>query len=74
VEGELQRTVGENLRAYRKARDLSQEDFADVLGVHRTYMGGIERGERNLTLKSVEKIAEQLDLDPLVLLTSGSQS
>ena len=45
----------------------------EVLGVHRTYMGGIERGERNLTLKSVEKIAGKLDLDPLVLLTPGSQ-
>lgn len=73
VEGELQRIVGENLRAYRKARDLSQEDFADVLGVHRTYMGGIERGERNLTLQSVEKIAGKLDLEPLALLTSDGQ-
>lgn len=74
VEGELQRIVGENLRAYRKARDLSQEDFADVLGVHRTYMGGIERGERNLTLQSVEKIAGKLDLEPLALLTPDGQS
>jgi transcriptional regulator with XRE-family HTH domain len=72
VEGELQRIVGENLRAYRKARDLSQEDFADVLGVHRTYMGGIERGERNLTLQTVEKIAGTLGLEPLVLLSPSS--
>lgn len=69
VEGELQRTFGENLRAYREARELSQETFADVLGIHRTYMGGIERGERNLTLQSVERIAGKLDLAPLVLLT-----
>ena len=68
MEGELQRTVGHNLQAYRRARGLSQEAFADVLGVHRTYMGGIERGERNLTLKSLERIADRLDLDPLVLL------
>jgi transcriptional regulator with XRE-family HTH domain len=39
-----------------------------VLGVHRTYMGGIERGERNLTLKSVERIAQRLAMDPLDLL------
>jgi transcriptional regulator with XRE-family HTH domain len=70
VEGDLQRTVGRNLRAYRQVRGLSQEAFADVLGVHRTYMGGIERGERNLTLKSVERIASQIDLDPLALLGS----
>ncbi len=68
MEGDLQRTVGRNLRAYRKTKSLSQEDFADELGVHRTYMGGIERGERNLTLKSLERIAGQLDVDPLALL------
>ena len=68
MEGELQRTVGRNLRAYRETRGLSQEAFADVLGVHRTYMGGIERGERNLTLRSLERIAERLELDPTMLL------
>lgn len=68
MEGDLQRNVGRNLRAYRQARGLSQEAFADVLEVHRTYMGGIERGERNLTLKSVERIADRLELDPLALL------
>lgn len=68
MEGELQRTVGRNLRAYRKARGLSQEAFADMLGYHRTYMGGIERGERNLTLKSVERIAERVGVDPRALI------
>jgi transcriptional regulator with XRE-family HTH domain len=68
VEGDLQRTVGRNLRAYREGQGLSQEAFADELGVHRTYMGAIERGERNLTLKSLERIAGRLDLDPLSLL------
>ena len=68
MEGDLQRTVGRNLRAYRKTKGLSQEDFADELGVHRTYMGGIERGERNLTLKSLERIAGQIGLDPLALM------
>lgn len=68
MEGDLQRSFGRNLRAYRKARGLSQEVFADVLGVHRTYMGGVERGERNLTLKSVERLAARIDVDPLVLV------
>jgi transcriptional regulator with XRE-family HTH domain len=68
VVGELQRTVGRNLRAWRESRGLSQEAMADVLGVHRTYYGGVERGERNLTLKSVEKLAERLEVDPLGLL------
>jgi transcriptional regulator with XRE-family HTH domain len=71
VEGDLQRVVGRNLRAYRKARGLSQEAFADVLGVHRTYMGSVERGERNLTLQTVERLAGLLDVEPLALLQRG---
>lgn len=68
MEGDLQRVLGANLRRYRRARGLSQEAFADVVGVHRTYMGGLERGERNLTLRSVERLAAQLGVEPLALL------
>lgn len=70
MEGDLQITFGRNLRAHRLERGLSQEDFAEVIGVHRTYMGGVERGERNLTLRSVERIAARIDVDPVVLLTA----
>jgi transcriptional regulator with XRE-family HTH domain len=73
MEGDLQRTVGHNLRAYRQRIGLSQEALADELGVHRTYLGGLERGERNLTLKSLERIAEHLGLDPLALLKQPSR-
>ena len=66
--GELQRRLGANLRAERLARGLSQEAFADVLGVHRTYMGGLERGERNVTLQTIERLAERLGVDPAGLL------
>lgn len=69
MEGDLQRRLGRNLRAWREERGLSQEAFADVVGVHRTYMGGVERGERNLTLRSVERLAETLGVDPVELLT-----
>jgi transcriptional regulator with XRE-family HTH domain len=68
MEGDLQRTFGRNLRAYRQARGLSQEAFAEILKVHRTYMGGVERGERNLTLQTIERLAKQIDEDPLSLL------
>ncbi|QPR40771.1 helix-turn-helix domain-containing protein [Brevibacterium casei] len=69
MEGELQRVVGENLRRHRLRLGLSQEAFAERLGVHRTYMGGVERGERNLTLKTVERLAETIGVQPLSLLT-----
>ena len=63
AEGDLQKKVGRNIRSYRQRRGLSQEAFAEVLGVHRTYMGGLERGERNLTLRSWERIAEQMGVE-----------
>ena len=68
VEGDLQRRLGRNLRAYRLAKGLSQEAFADLLGVHRTYIGGLERGERNVTLRTVERLASRLGADPSGLL------
>lgn len=68
AEGDLQKRVGANLRRYRLDHGMSQEEFADVVGVHRTYMGGLERGERNLTLKSLERLADILDMDPVMLL------
>jgi len=68
MEGDLQRTIGQNLRAYRRDRGLSQEAFAEMLGIHRTYMGSVERGERNLTLRSVERIAARIEEEPLALL------
>jgi transcriptional regulator with XRE-family HTH domain len=71
AKGDLQSVVGENLRAYRRARGVNQEDFADRLGLHRTYLGDIERGKRNLSLQKVELFAELLGLEPLSLLTPG---
>lgn len=68
MEGDLQRALGRNLRRYRQERGLSQEAFADLVGVHRTYMGGLERGERNLTLRSVERIAAVIQVEPMDLL------
>jgi transcriptional regulator with XRE-family HTH domain len=68
VEGQLQRTVGRNIRRLRRERGLSQEELADEIGVHRTFMGGVERGERNLTLQTLERLAERLGVDPVSLL------
>ncbi|HXM86374.1 MAG TPA: helix-turn-helix transcriptional regulator [Solirubrobacteraceae bacterium] len=70
MEGQLQRAFGENLRAHRKRAGISQEAFAQQLEIHRTYLGGIERGERNLTLNVVERLAARVKLDPLELLSA----
>lgn len=68
MEGQLQKIVGRNLRRYRLERGFSQEAFADHMGVHRTYMGAVERGERNLTLRTLERLAEFIGVNPLELL------
>jgi transcriptional regulator with XRE-family HTH domain len=68
AEVDLQLIVGLNLAKVRKARGLSQEELADELQFHRTYLGAVERGERNLTLKSVERLADKLGVGPLHLL------
>jgi transcriptional regulator with XRE-family HTH domain len=68
VAGVLQQRLGRNLRRLRTERGWSQEAFADELAVHRTYVGGLERGERNASLQVVEWLAESLGVDPLDLL------
>ena len=67
-EGELQMVVGENLRRVRHAMGHSQESFGEHVGWHRTFVGSVERGERNLTLRTIERIAIQLEVDPLLLI------
>ncbi len=64
----LARTFGMNVRRCRKARGLSQEALADAVGLAPTYVGQIERGQRNPTLKVVEDFARVLKTDPLQLL------
>jgi transcriptional regulator with XRE-family HTH domain len=54
---------GTNVQKYRKERQLSQEKLAELAGLHRTYIGMIERAEKNITLCSIEKIARALDLE-----------
>jgi len=68
MEGQLQRIVGRNLRRHREEQGYSQEAFAERMGVHRTYFSSVERGERNLTLQTLEKIADFLGVDPRTLL------
>lgn len=54
---------GNNVRRIRKQKSLSQEELADLAGLHRTYIGMIERGEKNITLNNIEKIAKALEVN-----------
>lgn len=56
------------LRAERAIRGLSQEQLADLAGLHRTYVGSIERSERNVSIDNIEQLADALGLDIAVLL------
>jgi transcriptional regulator with XRE-family HTH domain len=58
----LQTSLGRALRDLRSAQGYSQESFADAVGLHRTYIGGIERGERNVSLRNLARIADTLEI------------
>lgn len=53
---------GKRIKYYRNMRGLSQEELAEHSGLHRTYVGAVERGERNISLANIYKIANALDI------------
>jgi len=60
--------LGQTIRQLRKEQGFSQESFADHVGLHRTYMGDLERGKRNVSLDNIVKIAHALAVTPSRLL------
>ena len=60
--------LAQRLRAERAARGLSQEQLADLAGVHRTYLSSVERAERNISIDNIEQLAAALGLDISKLL------
>lgn len=62
------RALGSAIRAEREKLGLSQEDFAELCDLHRTYIGQLERGEKNVSFSNVLRVAKAVRLKPSVLL------
>ena len=63
--------LARNLRAIRKDKGVSQEALGDLAELHRTYVGSVERQERNVSLDNIEKLANALKVDILDLLATA---
>lgn len=66
---DLTRMLAANVRGFRHTKRLSQEELAERCGLHRTYIGSVERGERNVTLSTLETLALALDVNIIELLS-----
>jgi len=66
-EPDVKTLFGNRVRRLRKSRGWSQEEFAHLVGLDRSYMGGVERGERNVSLENICRIATALGLSPAEL-------
>lgn len=59
---DIKQQFGETIRALRKQKNLTQEDLGERTGLHITYIGSVERGERNISLDNINKICQALDI------------
>ena len=69
----LRSTLAANLRRYRANVGLSQEALADAAGLHRTFVGAVERSERNISVDNIEKLATALNIAGFELLKPRPQ-
>ncbi|TEA48088.1 XRE family transcriptional regulator [Bacillus sp. BH2] len=64
--------IGENIRFLRKKRGLTQEELAERINLQQAYIGGVERGERNISMLTLQKIANGLEVSPDIILNFGN--
>jgi transcriptional regulator with XRE-family HTH domain len=67
------RIFSQRLRQIRQNKGLSQEELADLAGLHRTYVGSVERCERNISIDNMERLAKALDVDITDLLKEATE-
>jgi transcriptional regulator with XRE-family HTH domain len=72
-EAQIQKAFGMRVRDLRKQKGLSQEGLALTCGLDRTYIGGVERGERNISLLNIYKIARALGVSSAALVDDGAK-
>jgi transcriptional regulator with XRE-family HTH domain len=65
----IKKDIGQRIRGLRRRRGMTQEDMADRSGLHWTYIGGLERGERNPTLTTLKRISDGLSVTLVDLLS-----
>ena len=68
---DLRTILADNIRRHREKAGVSQDEFAAQCGLHRTYIGSVERRERNVTLGTLELLAKATDTSVPTLLTAG---
>jgi transcriptional regulator with XRE-family HTH domain len=69
VLSDARKVFASRLRQIRQLKGLSQEELADMAGLHRTYVGSVERSERNISIDNIERLANALEVDIIELLT-----
>ena len=71
---DILKTFGSNLRKYRINLGISQEKFAELSGLHRTYISDIERFRRSISLNNIQKIADALGIEPYKLFLAEGET
>ncbi len=71
---DIVKVFAKNLKKYRTSMGVTQEDFAELCGMHRTYISAIERCRRSISLENVQRIADALNIETYLLFIEDNES